>query len=48
VNGVQSAGLNLVHWNGTDDLNHAAGSGVYLIRLEAGMQRLTRRVILLK
>jgi hypothetical protein len=48
VNGVQSAGRNLVQWNGTDDAAGAVGAGIYLIRLEAGAQRLTRRVVLLK
>jgi hypothetical protein len=48
VNGVQSAGRNLVQWNGTDDGDATVGSGIYLVQLEAGTERLTRRLILLK
>jgi hypothetical protein len=48
VDGIQSAGRNLVQWNGSDDNDLTMSSGIYLIYFEAGAQRLTRRIILLK
>jgi hypothetical protein len=48
IDELQPAGRQKAHWNGKDDRNRDAGSGVYLIHLEAGAQRLTRRIILLK
>jgi hypothetical protein len=48
VDNVQAPGRYSLHWNGQDDFNRDAGSGVYIIRLEAGTQKLTRRVILVK
>jgi len=48
VDNVQAPGRYSMHWNGRDDFDRDAGSGVYIIRLEAGAQKLTRRVILVK
>jgi uncharacterized repeat protein (TIGR02543 family) len=48
VEAIQPAGHNKAQWNGRDDDNREIGSGVYLMQLEAGAQRLTRRIILLK
>jgi hypothetical protein len=48
VDNAQAPGRYSLHWNGQDDFNRDAGSGVYIIRLEAGTQKLTRRVILVK
>jgi hypothetical protein len=48
VNGVQSAGRNVVQWNGTDDTDAPVSAGIYLLQLQAGAERLTRRIILLK
>ncbi len=45
---IQPAGHNKVQWDGRDDLNRAVGSGVYLMRLEAGAQRLTKQIILVR
>jgi len=45
---LQAAGSRQVLWTGTDDFNQPVGSGVYLLRLEAGAQRVARRIILLK
>jgi uncharacterized repeat protein (TIGR02543 family) len=48
IEAIQPAGHNKAQWNGRDDDNRELGSGVYLMQLEAGAQRLTRRIILLK
>ena len=48
VHGVQSAGPNVVQWNGTDDADAPVSAGIYLVQLQAGAERLTRRIILLK
>jgi hypothetical protein len=48
VEAMQSAGHHKVQWNGRDEDNREMGSGVYLMQLEAGAQRLARRIILLK
>ena len=44
----QSPGIHSAFWNGTDRSGSAAPSGVYLCRLEADGEVLTRRMILLK
>ncbi|MDZ7361898.1 MAG: alginate lyase family protein [candidate division KSB1 bacterium] len=46
VDNVQAPGRYSINWNGRDQLDRDAGSGVYIIRLEAGAQKLTRRVML--
>jgi flagellar hook assembly protein FlgD len=48
VDALQPAGRRQTLWNGTDDLHQAVGSGVYLIRLEAGSHKMTRRILLVK
>jgi hypothetical protein len=48
VEAIRPAGRGQAQWNGRDDDNREIGSGVYLMQLEAGAQRLTRRIILLK
>jgi Bacterial Ig domain/IPT/TIG domain/FlgD Ig-like domain len=48
VDEYQPAGYKQVHWDGYDQYGHEAGTGVYLIRLEAGQQRFVRRITLLK
>jgi hypothetical protein len=37
-----------VVWNGLDDASRSPGSGVYLLRLDAGEVELTRKLILLR
>jgi hypothetical protein len=44
----QAAGRQQVLWTGTDDLDQAVGSGLYLLRLEAGAHLMTRRILLVK
>jgi uncharacterized repeat protein (TIGR02543 family) len=48
VDARQPAGWQHVLWTGTDDLNQTVGSGVYLIRLEAGSHKMTQRILLVK
>jgi hypothetical protein len=48
VDEYQPAGYKQVHWDGHDQYGHEIGSGIYLIRLEAGQQRFVRRITLLK
>jgi flagellar hook assembly protein FlgD len=48
VDEIQPAGYQQVHWDGHDQYGHEIGSGIYLIRLEAGQQRFVRRITLLK
>jgi hypothetical protein len=48
VDNVQAPGRYSMPWNGRDEFGRDASSGVYIIRLEAGAQKLTRRVILVK
>ena len=48
VDGDESAGLKTVRWDGLDAYGREVSSGVYLIRLQAGGQVLTRRVVLQK
>ncbi|HET6350158.1 MAG TPA: FlgD immunoglobulin-like domain containing protein [Candidatus Krumholzibacteria bacterium] len=44
----QGGGAHEVVWTGRDDNGRAASSGVYFYVLEAGKQRLTRKLVLLK
>ena len=48
VNGGQAAGNHIVSWNGTDNHGRQVTSGVYFIRLLAGSETLTDRLVLLK
>lgn len=41
-------GLHRFHWNGKDNFNNNVSSGVYLIKLDNGMQSLANKVLLLK
>lgn len=47
-NQLRSAGSNGVPWDGRDDDGHRVSSGVYVVRVTAGDQALSRRVTLLK
>jgi len=48
VDEEQVAGSRAAIWNGRDDAGHAVASGVYFYVLDAGKQRLTRKLVLLK
>ncbi len=48
ANEVQSGGSHSVIWNGRDDAGNAVSSGVYFYVLDAGKERLTRKLVLLK
>ncbi|HET6349647.1 MAG TPA: FlgD immunoglobulin-like domain containing protein [Candidatus Krumholzibacteria bacterium] len=48
VNVAQTAGSRSVVWNGRDDAGNAVSSGVYFYVLDAGKERLTRKLVLLK
>jgi hypothetical protein len=46
--GSFGAGPHDVQWNGRDNSGNPVSSGVYLYRLRAGKQSLTRKMVLLK
>jgi len=48
VEGLQDAGERRTSWDGKDDRGLLVGAGMYLYRLEAGGERLTRKMSLLK
>src|SRR6185503_10415859 len=48
LDGVATAGRNLVSWDGRDERGRSVSSGVYVYRLEAGELRASRRMVLLK
>jgi photosystem II stability/assembly factor-like uncharacterized protein len=48
VNREEAAGQYGVEWNGTDSGGARVSSGVYLVRLEAGKQTMSRKLVLLK
>ncbi|MFH1276819.1 MAG: S8 family serine peptidase [Candidatus Eisenbacteria bacterium] len=48
VNGNLSAGPHQVVWNGRNEGGQEVGSGVYLVRLEAGEDRAVRKIVLLR
>lgn len=48
VDETQSSGSRSVIWNGRDDSGNAVSSGVYFYVLDAGKERLTRKLVLLK
>jgi len=46
--GPQTAGAHETSWNGRDDRGRPAAAGVYFLRLEAGAERSTRSVVLMR
>jgi hypothetical protein len=48
VDGVRAAGSHTATWDGRDDAEHLAGSGIYFYRLHAGKVTETRKMVLLK
>ncbi len=47
VDGEQSAGFHTARWDATDAAGRAAAAGVYLYRLQAGGESITRRMVLI-
>jgi hypothetical protein len=48
VDGVRPAGRQEVRWDGRDDRGRPVSSGVYLVRLEAAGEKLSRKMVLLR
>jgi hypothetical protein len=48
VSGEVAAGRRVAVWNGKDENDRAAGSGIYFYKLEAGDDEATKRMTLLK
>ena len=48
LSGEMAAGPHQVIWNGRDDRGQQVASGTYFYRLQAGVQELTRRMVLIK
>lgn len=48
VNKVQPAGIKSVRWDGRDNHNQPASSGIYIYRLQAGNQVQSKKMILLE
>jgi len=48
VEGMMEAGVHRVYWDGRDDDGTALGSGVYLVRMDAGDFRYVRKVLLVR
>ena len=45
---LQNAGIKRVAWEGRDDAERAAGTGVYFLEMKAGEQRFYRKLMLVK
>ena len=48
TNAPATAGNHRIEWNGTDNNGSACSTGLYLIRMEAGKDSFTRKVVLVK
>lgn len=48
VNGARSAGKYHITWNGSDDSGRPLASGIYLVQLRSGNQKVSKRMTLLK
>ena len=48
VGGRSDADRIVIRWNGTDTAGRSAESGVYLVQVVNGQQRLSQRLLLLK
>jgi len=47
-NEMKQSGSYTVSWNGTNDLGSPVGSGIYFVRLQAGDEVLTKKLVLLR
>jgi hypothetical protein len=45
---TRDMGRHTIHWNGTNDLGNAVGSGVYYYRLDTGKKTLNRKMVILR
>ena len=48
VNGDALPGHQTITWDGTDDAGHGASSGIFILSLEAGSERMTQKLVLLR
>ncbi|MCH7926065.1 MAG: T9SS type A sorting domain-containing protein, partial [Planctomycetes bacterium] len=48
VNGYLPGGIHRIDWEGDSESGHALGSGVFFVRMRAGEQVLTQKLVLLK
>ena len=48
VDRMQDRGQHHIVWNGTDCNKNSAGSGMYLYRLTAGKESISKKMILLR
>jgi flagellar hook assembly protein FlgD len=44
----RAAGLNNVEWNGRDVSGRSSASGIYIYRLTAGKETISRKMVLLR
>ena len=48
IDGLQSAGTHILHWNGQDKSGQVVANGVYWIRMQAGQFVSKRKVVMLR
>ena len=48
VNGYLPGGIHRIDWEGDSESGHALGSGVFFVRMRAGEQVFTQKLVLLK
>ena len=48
INGIQNGGSHILEWDSRNDMGEAVSAGMYLYTLQAGENRQTRKMILLK
>ena len=48
ANGLQPAGNASAHWDGRDDDGRETPAGVYFVRLRAGLEERSTRLVLLR
>ena len=48
INGLQTSGYKTVQWDATNDKNRPVSAGLYLITIQAGEFRQTKKMVLLK